>query len=64
VRCYFMRDGHISAVEVLVEGSSDAEAIETSKTLFRERETIGLYEGFEVWDQARFVYRYSPDKFR
>jgi hypothetical protein len=62
MRCYFMRDGHIVAVEVLTVGISDAEAIETSKILFREREATGFCDGFEVWDNARHLYRYElPD---
>ena len=58
MRCYFMRDGHIAAVEVLTAGVSDAEAIEISRALFHEREASGFYDGFEVWDQARHVYRF------
>ena len=60
MRCYFMRDGHIAAVKMLTVGISDAEAIETSKALFHEREATGFYDGFEVWDQARHLYRYPP----
>lgn len=58
MRCYFMRDGHIAAVEVLVD-VSDAAAIAQAQALFAERRE--KYGGFEVWDRARFVYRFPAD---
>lgn len=57
MRCYLMRRGHIAAVEVL-DGASDRAIIEQARAIFEERKTD--YEGFEVWDCARFVYR-SPE---
>ena len=60
MRCYFMRDGHIAAVEVLdPPPSSDKEAVERSKELFRQR--ADKFETFEVWDRARVVYQHSGD---
>jgi|SRR5690348_16398739 len=58
VRCYFMRNGHIGAVELLTD-ESDAAAIAQAQTLFEERKH--KYVGFEVWDRARFVHRFPPD---
>jgi len=58
VRCYFMRDGHIAAVELLTD-TSDVAAIAQALELFAKRE--GKYAGFEVWDRARFVYRFPKD---
>lgn len=56
MRCYFLRGGHIAAVEVLAD-TSDAAAITQAKSLFEER--AKEFESFEVWDRARFVYRHS-----
>jgi hypothetical protein len=50
MRCFFVRAGHIAAVETL-DVKSDEEAIEKSKALFEERKAE--FEGFEVWDGAR-----------
>ena len=55
MRCYFFRGGHIAAVETLKEGSDEA-LVEQARALFEKRERE--YQGFEVWDCARFVYRY------
>jgi hypothetical protein len=57
MRCYFMRDGHIQAVEVL-RATSDEAAIKEAHELFRHH-SARRFVGFEVWDQARFVHRYS-----
>lgn len=58
MRCYFMRDGHIRAVEVLTD-ASDVGAIAQALVLFKEHED--KYAGFEIWDCARFVYRFPVD---
>jgi hypothetical protein len=55
MRCYFMKGGHIVAVELL-DGLSDTEACDKALELFDAR-TDGV-EGFEVWDRARIVTRY------
>ena len=55
MRCYFMRDGHIEAVEEL-SGLADNEAIEKAHALFLERKN--LYQGFEVWERARVLVRH------
>lgn len=59
MRCYFMRKGHIAAVEILDEGS-DEFLIEQARTHFQECSEIG-FEGFEVWDRARRVYTWPED---
>lgn len=59
MRCYFIRDGHIGAVELLTD-TSDAAAIAQAQALFEQRKD--KFAGFEVWDRARFVYRYPPDR--
>ena len=52
MRCYFLRGGHILAVEELT-GLSDKEAIEKAHVLVSERENpVGA---FEVWDQRRVI---------
>ena len=55
MRCYFMRHGHIGNVEVIADTSDDA-AIKQAQALFEKRKRE--FEGFELWDRARFVYRY------
>ena len=56
MRCYFLRGGHIIAVEELTD-LSDKEAIAKAQVLFSERETpVGA---FEVWDQTRIIIRHS-----
>lgn len=55
MRCYLFRGGHIAAVETLKEGSDEA-LVEQARALFENSERD--YQGFEVWDRARFVYRY------
>ncbi|MGH6983109.1 MAG: hypothetical protein ACRED7_02205 [Stellaceae bacterium] len=59
MRCYFMRDGHIGAVEILAD-TSDAAAVAQAQALFEQRKD--KFAGFEVWDRARFVHRYPPDR--
>ena len=55
MRCYFMRDGHIQAVEELF-GLSEEEATARAHALFSERNH--LFEGFELWDRTRFLIRH------
>lgn len=58
MRCYFLREGHIRAVEELTD-ASDAQAVAQGLALFKERQD--KYTGFEVWDRTRFVYRFLVD---
>ncbi len=59
MRCYFMRNGHIGAVEMLTD-VSDAAAIAQAQALFEQRKD--KFAGFEVWDRARFVHRYPANR--
>ena len=59
MRCFFMKQGHITAVELL-PGLNDAEAVKKSHELFEARKNEAGYEGFEVWQEARVVFQYSP----
>jgi hypothetical protein len=52
--CYFLRDGHVAGVEMLPLGLSDEDAITRANTLSSKR--AGPFDGFEVWDHARFVW--------
>jgi hypothetical protein len=56
MRCYFMRGGHIEAVEELT-GLSDEDALAKAHALFSERKHD--YEGFELWNRARVIIRHS-----
>lgn len=59
MRCYFMRDGHITAVEV-VEADTDAEAVQLAIKVFYDRHTADRpYDGFELWDGSRIVHRHE-----
>jgi hypothetical protein len=55
MRCYFMRGGHIEAVEEL-PGLADEEAIAKAHALFSERRHS--FEGFELWDRTRVLIRH------
>ncbi len=55
MRCYFMRDGHIEAVEEL-PGLADEEAIEKAHALFSELQLS--FDGFELWDRSRVLMRH------
>jgi hypothetical protein len=58
MRCFFLRGGHIVAVEML-DAKSDEHAVEQGKALFTTRGD--KIDGFEIWDKARVVHRYPPD---
>src|SRR5271155_1520942 len=58
--CYFLRDGHIAGVEMLPLGLSDEDAIARAHTLSSKRK--GRFDGFEVWDHGRFVFRPPPSR--
>ena len=60
MRCYLMRNGHIAAVEILRE-TDDAKRIIEAKTFFVADGDKHKADGFEVWDGARFVYRFPED---
>lgn len=55
MRCYFMRAGRIAGVTFLKSGSDDA-LIQQAKQAFEEAANQ-VFDGFEVWDGNRFVYR-------
>ena len=58
MRCFFLQGGHIVAVQ-LIDAESDADAIEQARALFMIQGN--KYEAFEVWDRARFLYRFPPE---
>jgi hypothetical protein len=55
MRCYFMRRGRIEGVTFLKSGPDDA-LIKEARTAF-EQHAGQHFDGFEVWDGTRFVYR-------
>lgn len=57
MRCYFMRGSRIANVELLNKGS-DEELIKQALAAF-ERHSGQPYDGFEVWVESRFIYRYT-----
>jgi hypothetical protein len=59
MRCFFMKNGRITTVEFLTH-TEDALRIAESRELFEKKGRPNGAEGFEVWDGARFVYRF-PD---
>ena len=55
MRCYLMRGGRIEGVTFLKSAPDDA-LIAEAKDIFAQR--LGQnFDGFEVWDGTRFVYR-------
>ena len=61
MRCYFMKGGHIAAVEFLPRDADDAAAILAGKKLFQAR-SRDRFDGFEIWDQKRLVFRYPEEE--
>jgi hypothetical protein len=55
MRCYFMRGGRIQGVSFLKSAPDDA-LIEEARSVFA-RQVGQQFDGFEVWDGTRFVYR-------
>jgi hypothetical protein len=60
MRCYFLIDGHIAGVEMLT-GLSDRDATAKARLLFSERRIP--FDGYEVWDQTRFVFRHPNNPY-
>ncbi len=56
MRCYFLIDGHIAGIEMMT-GLSDRDAVTKARLLFSER--MIPFDGYEVWDQTRFVFRHQ-----
>ena len=57
MRCYFMRNGHIENVAILENVKDDGAAIKKGAELFLARLPAN-YDGFEIWERDRMVYRY------
>jgi hypothetical protein len=60
MRCYFMRADRIEGVELL-KPASDDDLIRQARALFEAR-AGQKFDGFEVWDLNRFVYRYQAER--
>jgi hypothetical protein len=58
MRCYFIRDNRIEAVEILQSGP-DHDMIKQAAELFRQHQEM---DHFEVWEGRRLVYRSEPQK--
>jgi hypothetical protein len=56
MRCYFMRSGRIQGITFLKSGPDDARLVEEARRAF-EQHAGQNFDGFEVWDGTRFVYR-------
>lgn len=59
MRLYFLRNGHIAAVELLETITDDQAAIRMGGARFLERLKEG-FEGFEIWERDRVVFQYPP----
>jgi hypothetical protein len=55
LRCYFIQNDRVSAVESLT-ASSNEEAIREAQRLFRKQQW--RFSGFEIWERSRFIHRY------
>lgn len=60
MRCYFLKQGRIAAVELLSQ-TTDEGRIAEARELFTLKGVPRGAEGFEVWDRARFIYRYPEE---
>ena len=60
MRCYFSACRPHRGRRDAEAGLSDKDAIAKAHSLFSERKT--QFDGFEVWDQTRFLFRHpDPD---
>ena len=57
MRCYFLRDNRIEAVELLNDGS-DKQLIEQAAILAQQHKAMG-WQTYEIWSGRRLVYRSS-----
>ena len=55
MRCCFVKDARIVAVEELIPGLSVDEAIESARIIFDNR--ASPYDGIEVWSLTRMLYK-------
>lgn len=60
LRCFFIKDGHIVAVEFLTS-TDDSARVAEARRLFEKLGRQHGADGFEVWDRGRFVARF-PDR--
>ncbi len=58
MRCYFLRDNRIEAVELLQPGP-DTDLIRQATELLQRHPDM---HHFEIWEGRRFVYRSEPSK--
>jgi hypothetical protein len=56
MHCFFFRNGHVVAVELLA-GLLDQDAMAKANSLFSRRSA--QFEGFEIWERARMVFSYG-----
>jgi hypothetical protein len=59
MRCYFIRDGPIAAVEYLTKTDDEGRIVEATELNRLKGEPRGA-DAFEVWDGPRFLYRFPP----
>jgi hypothetical protein len=57
MRCYFIYDNHVDGVEFLRPGD-DEDLIKQGWAIFNAHPKRARLDGFEVWDRARFIYRF------
>lgn len=60
MRCYFLKDGRMTAVEILRHDDDPGLIVQSRKLFAQKGQPYGL-DGFEVWDRSRFVFRFPPD---
>jgi hypothetical protein len=58
MRCYFLREGRIEAVELL-ESGSDEDMIAQARALYQVHASMQPVDSFEIWSGRRFVYRWA-----
>jgi hypothetical protein len=64
MRCYFMKNGHITAIEFLDQTIGADSQISEARILY---ERVGIpagADGFEIWNGKQFVYRFAAERRR
>jgi hypothetical protein len=59
MRCYLMKRGHIASVTPLPGVTDDMAVAKCHQILAASAKD--RFDGFEVWDMARFILRYPAD---
>ena len=60
MRCFFIKDGHVTGVHFL-DKDTDVGLLAQAQKAFFTRVGHSSLDGFEIWEGARFVARFPED---